>query len=56
MISKILQEYKVLGCNMTLKIHFLDPHREFFPEDLGAVNEEHRERFDRDIMAMEKRY
>ena len=48
--------YKKLGCNMSLKIHFLDSHLDFFPENLGAVSDEHGERFHQQISAMEKRY
>lgn len=40
---------------MSLKIHFLDFHIDFFPENVGAVNDEHRERFYHKIMAMEKK-
>lgn len=41
---------------MSLKIHFLHSHLEFFPENLGAVSDEHGERFHQDIAHMEKRY
>ena len=26
-----------MGCNMSLKIHFLETHLKFFPENLGEV-------------------
>jgi len=45
-----------MGCNISLKIHFLGSHLDFFPENLGEVSDEHSERFNQDIMAMEKRY
>jgi len=41
---------------MSLKIHFLESHLDFFPENLGEVSDEHCERFHQDIMVMEKRY
>jgi len=41
---------------MPLKIHFLDYHLDFFPDNLGAVSDEHGERFHQDISALEKRY
>jgi hypothetical protein len=41
---------------MSLKIHFLHSHLEFFPDNLGAVSDEHGERFHQDIASMEKRY
>ena len=55
-IAELLTSYKNLGCNMSLKIHFLHSHLEFFPENLGAVSDEHGERFHQDIFKMEKRY
>jgi len=40
-----LTSYKAMGCNMILKIHFLESHLEFSPENLGEVSDEHGERF-----------
>jgi hypothetical protein len=37
--------YKAMGSNMSLKVHFLNSHLDFFPENLGAVSDEHGERF-----------
>src|SRR5215469_12615375 len=39
-----------------LKLHMLHSHLDFFRENLGAVSEEHGERFHQDIAKMEKRY
>jgi hypothetical protein len=47
---------KMLGCAMRLKVHFLNAHLDYFPENLGAVSEEHGERFHQDIKEMETRY
>jgi site-specific DNA-adenine methylase len=55
-VRELLDSYQVLGCNMSLKIHFLHSHLEFFPYNLGAVSDEHGERFHHDIASMEKRY
>jgi hypothetical protein len=41
---------------MSLKVHFLDSHLDFFPENLGAASDEHGERFHQGISNMEKRY
>ena len=51
-----LTSCKAMGCNMNLKIHFLESHLDFFPENLSEVSDEHDERFNQDIVAMEKRY
>ncbi|GBM49431.1 Acetylcholinesterase-1 [Araneus ventricosus] len=45
-----------MGCNMSLKIHFLHSHLEFFPENLGSVSDEHGELFHQDISNMGVRY
>jgi hypothetical protein len=41
---------------MSLKIHSLHHHLNSFPENCGALSDEHGQRFHRDIAAMEKRY
>ncbi|UYV70254.1 hypothetical protein LAZ67_7002290 [Cordylochernes scorpioides] len=55
-VNDLLLSYKALGCNISLKIHFLPSHLDFFPDNLGAVSDEHGERFHQDISSMEKRY
>ncbi|GFX82409.1 uncharacterized protein TNCV_2870901 [Trichonephila clavipes] len=56
LVAELLQKYKILGCNMSVKVHFLHSHLDYFPENLGAVNEEQGERFHQDIKEMERRY
>ena len=41
---------------MSLKIHFLHFHFNFFPSNLRAVGDEHGERFHQDITKMESNY
>ena len=55
-VGELSQSYQDMGCNMSLKIHFLHSHLDFFPDNLGAVGDEHGERFHQDISALEKRY
>jgi len=45
-----------MGCNMSLKIHFLHSHWDLFPLNLGTVSDEHAGRFHQDFYTMEKRY
>ena len=52
-VQGLLTSYKAMGCNMSLKIHFLESHLEFFQENLGEVSDEHGERFHQDILDME---
>jgi len=54
LVEDKLNAYQSMGCNMTLKIHFLHPHWDFFPLNLGAVSDEHAERFHQDFSTMEK--
>ena len=56
LVNNLLQSYQKLGCNMSLKIHFLHSHLEFFLEDCGEVSDEQGECFHQDISSMEKRY
>jgi hypothetical protein len=56
MVADLVQSYKVPGCNMSLKVHFLDSHLDFFPENLGIVSDEHGQRCHQDISTMSKRY
>jgi len=49
-VQDLLTSYKSVGCNMSLKIHLLESHLEFFPENLGQVCDEYGERFRQDIM------
>ena len=56
LVNNLLQSYRKLGCNMSLKIHFRHSHLDFFVENSCAMSDEHREHFHQDISAMEKRY
>ncbi|XP_076043843.1 uncharacterized protein LOC143026937 [Oratosquilla oratoria] len=55
-VKCLLDSYAAMGCRMSLKVHFLDSHLDFFPENLGAVSDEQGERFHQDIASMEQRY
>ena len=55
-IEKLLKSYEDMGCRMSLKIHFLHSHLNFFRPNLGAVSDEHGERFHQDITKMESNY
>lgn len=56
LVDELMIAYKELGCNMSLKLHFLHSHLTFFHDNLGKVSDEHGERFHQDIASMEKRY
>ena len=41
---------------MSVKLHFLHFHLEYFPDNLGYYSEEQGERFHQDLKVMERRY
>jgi hypothetical protein len=36
----LLENFHILGCNMSLKVRFLFSHLYLFPKNLGAISEE----------------
>jgi hypothetical protein len=55
LVEDLLNAYQTMGCNTSSKINFLRSHLDFFPPNLGAVSDEHGERFHPDIIStMEK--
>ncbi|GBL75698.1 hypothetical protein AVEN_155005-1 [Araneus ventricosus] len=49
LVEDMLTLFQDFGCNMSLKIHFLDFHLNFFPDNCGQVSDEHGERFRQNI-------
>ncbi|GFV68945.1 uncharacterized protein TNCV_2954101 [Trichonephila clavipes] len=49
LVAELLQNYKILGCNMSVKVHLLHLHLDYYPENIGVVSEEPGERFHQDI-------
>ena len=56
MVFRLIKSYKELGCNMSIKVHFLFSHLEQFPDNLGDYSDEQGERFHQDLKVMEERY
>ena len=55
-IAEMLNTYKTLGCKMSIKVHFLNSHSNFFHKNMSDVPNEHGEQFHRDISDIENRY
>ncbi|GBN77032.1 hypothetical protein AVEN_23393-1 [Araneus ventricosus] len=51
-VEETIKNFKILGCSMSLKVHFLDSHQDYFPENLVTVSEKQGERFHQDIKEM----
>jgi len=45
LVGDLMDSYEKLGCNMSLKMHFLFSHLNFFPLNCGAVSDERGKRF-----------
>jgi hypothetical protein len=56
MVQRLMHTMKVLKCRMTVKLHFLDAHFDYFPECLGQFSEEQGERFHQELKRFETRY
>lgn len=55
-VAELLKSYHALGARMSLKIHFLHSHLDFFPQNLGAMSDEQGERAHQDLMKIERSY
>jgi hypothetical protein len=56
MIQNLLQNYQKLGCWMSLKIHFLYSHLNFYSENIGIFRDEKGEWFYLNITKMQQQY
>lgn len=55
-VAEMLSAYENMGVNMSLKLHFLHNHLDFFPPNLGDFSDEHGERFHQDISLIQARF
>ena len=56
LVANMLTAFRNLGCNMSIKMHYLFSHMDRFPENLGSMSDEQGERFHQDMKEMETRY
>ena len=54
-VEKLVKSYQNIGCRMSVKLHFLSSHLDFFQENLGDFSKKLGERFHQDIEPMERR-
>lgn len=45
LVKKMISAFGAMGAHMSLKIHLLDDHLDFFLSNLGDFSDEHGERF-----------
>jgi len=53
-LKQLLKSYEQSGCNMSVKVHFLHSHLNYFPENLEIMLEEQGESFHQDKKNGEK--
>lgn len=56
LVNNMLTTFTNLGCNMSIKMHYLSSHMARFLENMGLMSDEQGERFHHDIKEMETRY
>ena len=56
LVYVMLQNFQTLVAKMSVKLHYLFSHLDYFPENLGDVSEEQEERFHQDIRRMEEKH
>ena len=56
LVARLMKSFQNMGCRMSLNLHFLCSHQDFFQNNLGDFSEEHGEKFHQDIEPMERRY
>ena len=56
LVACMLNNFKELGANMSIKVHYLHSNLKRFPENLGDLSGEQGERFHQEIKVMEERY
>ena len=44
-VQELISLYHAMVCSLSLKLPFLHSHLDFFPENMGAVSDEHCKRF-----------
>ena len=55
-VNNMLGNFRILGINMSIKVHFIHSHLDRFPKNFGDVSDEQGDRFHHDIKTMEVRY
>ena len=56
LVNNMLTAFRNLGCNMSVKMHYLFSYMDQFPENLGSMSDKQGERFYQDLKEMETRY
>ena len=55
-INKMLESFKWIGCNISLKMHLLHAHLDRFPSNCGAYSDQQAEKTHQDVLPYEQRF
>ena len=56
LVNELVESYHALGCNLSIKNHYVRNHLDRFPKNHDALSEEQGELFHQDIKVIEQRY
>ena len=56
MVDELMENFRKLGSRMSVKMHFLRSHLDYFPENCGDFSEEQSKRFHQDLRGMVEGY
>jgi len=56
LVERMADYFRKMGCNMSIKLHLLHWHLEFFVSNMAAVTDEHGEWFHQEISSIGRRY
>ena len=54
-VKELLESFRAFGARMSVKIHFLSLHLDYFPGNCGDYSEEEGERFHQNLRQIEER-
>jgi len=55
-VADMIKYFEKLECLMSVKLHFLNSHLDYFPKNLGDYSEKQGERFHQDLKEMKNQY
>lgn len=54
LVAEMIENLRLLGCNMSLKFPMMDSHLDKFPDIVGRFSKEQEERFYQDFKEVER--
>ena len=55
-VDELMENFRQIGARMSVKMHFLQSHMDYFQESWGVFSKEQGEHFHQDVSDMKKRY